>query len=228
MDIATLPLGQIARDIPGATSVLHKLKLDFCCGGATSLMEAANNKGLDIDSIVASLQTRQSVQQNPQTDIAEASTEELIEHILDRYHDVHREQLPELIRLSKRVERVHGGRPECPAGLAAQLEAMMKQLEHHMSKEEQILFPMIARGVEGLAKIPVSVMREEHDDHGETLQRIYKITNDITMPADACNTWTALYQGLRIFRDDLMEHIHLENNVLFNRIDGQMGGAHRH
>lgn len=227
MDIATLPLGQIARDIPGATAVLHKLKLDFCCGGATSLKEAADKKGLDIDSIITSLQAR-SDQQSAHVNTAESATEELIEHILNRYHDVHREQLPELIRLSKRVERVHGGRPECPAGLAAQLEAMMKQLEHHMSKEEQILFPMIARGVEGLAIIPVSVMREEHDDHGATLQRIYKITNNITLPADACNTWTALYQGLRTFRDDLMEHIHLENNVLFNRIDGQMGGARKH
>ena len=80
----------------------------------------------------------------------------------------------------------------------------------------------------GVAIIPVSVMREEHDNHGAALDRIYKITNNIRLPADACNTWTALYQGLGVFRDDLMEHIHLENNVLFNRIDGQMGGAQRY
>jgi regulator of cell morphogenesis and NO signaling len=227
MDIATLPLGQIARDIPGATAVLHKLKLDFCCNGATPLKDAADKKGLDIKSIIASLQAR-SDQQGSETSLANATTEELIEHILDRFHDVHREQLPELIRLSKRVERVHGGRPECPAGLAAQLEAIMKRLEDHMSKEEQILFPMIARGVEGLAVAPVSVMREEHDGHKIALEQIYKITNNITLPEDACNTWTALYRGLSTFRDDLMEHIHLENNVLFNRIDGQMGGGHQH
>ncbi|HTN32564.1 MAG TPA: DUF542 domain-containing protein, partial [Marinobacter sp.] len=185
MDIAMLPLGQIARDIPGATAVLHKLKLDFCCGGAVSLKDAADKKGLDINSIVASIQAR-SEHQSSELNPAEAATEELIEHILSRFHDVHREQLPELIRLSKRVERVHGGHPECPAGLAAELEAMMKQLEHHMSREEQILFPMIARGVEGLAIIPVSVMREEHDNHGAALDRIYKITNNIRLPADAC------------------------------------------
>lgn len=227
MDIAALSLGQIARDIPGATAVLNKLRLDFCCGGATSLREAASHKGLDLDSIITSIQAR-SGQQSSQINPALVATEELIEHILNRFHDVHREQLPELIRLAKRVERVHGGRPECPAGLAAQLEAVMKQLESHMTKEEQILFPMIARGVEGLAVAPVSVMREEHDSHGAALERIYAITNNITLPADACNTWTVLYEGLRTFRDDLIEHIHLENNVLFNRIDGQMGGAYRH
>ncbi len=227
MDIATLPLGEIARDIPGATAVMHKLRLNFCCEGATSLKEAVTRKGLDLDSVITSLQ-RRSDQQPVQINPASAATEELIEHILNRFHDVHREQLPELIRLAKRVERVHGGRPECPAGLAAQLEAIMKQLESHMTKEEQILFPMIARGVEGLAVAPVSVMREEHDSHGAALDRLYAITNNLTLPADACNTWTVLYEGLCTFRDDLMEHIHLENNVLFNRIDGQMGGALGH
>lgn len=151
---------------------------------------------------------------------------ELIEHILDRFHDAHREQLPELIRLAERVERVHGGRPECPAGLAAHLQSVWTELESHMAKEEEILFPMITRGMNGMAVAPVSVMRDEHEQHGNALAALERLTNNITPPDDACNTWRTLYRGLETFRDDLMNHLHIENNILFNRIDGRMEGAH--
>lgn len=160
---------------------------------------------------------------DPSIHITEASNDALIEHILTRFHDVHRKQLPELIRLSQRVERVHGSHPQCPAGLTAHLEFTLAELENHMAKEEQILFPMIARGMAGMATGPVSVMREEHQDHDSALARINRITNNITLPEDACNTWTQLYLGLQAFRDDLMQHIHLENDILFHRVDGRKG-----
>lgn len=121
MSLPELPLGQIAHDIPGATAVFHALKLDFCCGGEKSLREAALKRGLDPDAIAGELETLRRRQHNA-TSWAEAPNDALIEHILTRYHDVHREQLPELIRLAQRVERVHGGHPQCPAGLSAHLE----------------------------------------------------------------------------------------------------------
>lgn len=160
---------------------------------------------------------------DPNVQITEASNDALIEHILTRFHDVHRKQLPELIRLSQRVERVHGGHPQCPAGLTAHLELTLAELENHMAKEEQILFPMIARGMVAMAKAPVTVMREEHEDHSVALARLSRITNNITLPEDACNTWNKLYLGLQAFRDDLMQHIHLENDILFHRVDGRTG-----
>lgn len=145
----------------------------------------------------------------------EAPTGELIDHILARFHERHRAQLPELIRLARRVEEVHGDRPECPAGLADHLGTMEQELLSHMQKEEQVLFPMLARGMGAMASAPITVMRMEHDDHGTALQRLADLTNDLTPPAAACNTWRALYDGLRTFRDDLMAHIQLENDVLF-------------
>ena len=140
---------------------------------------------------------------------------DLIEHILKRYHARHREQLPELIRLARRVEHVHGARPSCPNGLADLLNDLQQELESHMLKEEQVLFPMLQQGYGPQAAPPIQVMRFEHDQHGESLEKLLALTNNITPPADACNTWRALYRGLLEFRDDLMQHIHLENNVLF-------------
>jgi len=146
---------------------------------------------------------------------------DLIDHILQRYHERHRQQLPELIALAAKVEQVHGKRPDCPAGLADRLRAMLQELESHMRKEEQVLFPMISRGHGAMAAGPIAVMRMEHDQHGEALREVAALTHDATLPADACATWQALYQGLRTFRDDLVEHINLENDILFESAAGR-------
>lgn len=140
---------------------------------------------------------------------------ELIAHILLRYHHRHRQQLPELIRLARRVEQVHAASSHCPHGLANHLEDMQQELESHMLKEEQVLFPMLQQGMGRQASPPIRVLRLEHDQHGEALEILMTLTDNILLPEGACNTWRTLYRGLAEFRDDLMQHIHLENDVLF-------------
>lgn len=219
-------IGQIACDIPGATRVFHEHKLDFCCGGGHSLREAAAKRGADIKAVTAALERLQADASNTH-DWRNASPSELIEHILRRFHDKHREQLPELVRLARRVESVHGDKPGCPLGLADHLAFMEQDMESHMMKEEQILFPMIQRGIYAPSLPPIMRMRHEHDQHGDSLARLEQLTNDITPPPGACTTWRALYAGLAQLRDDLMQHIHLENNVLFPMIEREAGGVIR-
>ena len=145
------------------------------------------------------------------------SAQQLVAHVLARYHTVHRQQLPELLRLARKVEQVHGEHADCPHGLAEQLSAMAQELESHMRKEENVLFPMIVAGRGALAAVPIRVMRMEHDDHGVALRALEKISNGMQAPLDACATWRALYASLRTFRDDLLAHIDTENNLLFQR-----------
>ncbi|MDF3832030.1 iron-sulfur cluster repair protein YtfE [Cupriavidus basilensis] len=225
MSMTDQSLGQLARQIPGATRVFHDYQLDFCCGGKQSLGEAAQAAGLDAQAIEARLLSLQAQAQRDGRDWGAASAADLIVHILARYHEVHRQQLPELIRLARRVEQVHGDRQDCPLGLADHLGVMQQELESHMQKEEQILFPLLAREAGNMAGGPITVMRMEHDEHGQALQHLNLLTNDITLPRAACNTWRALYLGLRTFREDLMEHIHLENNILFDNAE-QAAPAH--
>ena len=214
MSMIQQSLGQLARSIPGATQVFHEFDLDFCCGGKKSLGEAAAQRSLDAAQIEARLIAL--AQHAPQEiDWGQASPAELIDHILARYHEVHRQQLPELIRLALKVEQVHADSPDCPAGVADHLRTMQQELESHMQKEEQVLFPILARGHGAMAAMPITVMRMEHDDHGVALERLLALTNDLTLPRAACNTWRALYLGIRTFKEDLMAHIHLENNILF-------------
>ena len=218
MEFIDQSLGQLARRIAGATRVFDAYKLDFCCGGSQSLRSAAAAAGVDTAPIVEELQTLEGrASASGERDWDGATPTELVDHILTRYHAVHREQLPELIRLARKVEQVHGERADCPNGLADHLAAMAQELESHMRKEEDVLFPMIVRGHGAIAGAPITVMRMEHDEHGIALRRLEELTDGITPPRAACTTWRALYAGLRTFRQDLMAHIHTENNILFER-----------
>lgn len=208
-------LGALARSIPGATQVFHAYQLDFCCGGKQSLREAADKQGVNAQEVADRLAALQASGAPSERDWCGAAPAELIAHILQRYHALHRAQIPELIRLARRVEQVHGDREDCPVGLTDHLAAMQQELESHMQKEEQILFPMLARGLAPVAQGPIGVMRMEHDQHGQELARLEALTDGIRLPRAACNTWRALYLGLASFKEDLMAHIHLENNILF-------------
>lgn len=159
--------------------------------------------------------------------IAESSelpteTAELIDHILERYHESHRRQLPELIQFSRRVEQVHAGKPGVPAGLADILQQALGELEVHMRKEELMIFPAMRRtDMERTLDGPTAMLRDDHDDQQQMLERIAALTDDFTPPEGACGTWRALYAGAAEFARDLVEHIEIENNILFPRFESR-------
>ena len=61
------------------------------------------------------------------------------------------------------------------------------------------------------------MMEREHGSAGDALGEIRRLTNDFELPAYACSTVRALYEGLQVLESDLHVHIHLENNILFPR-----------
>jgi len=214
---ATSTLAEIAATLPGATGVFRRRKLDFCCNGRVKLSEAAAAKGLSVADLQAELDAVAALAL-PAT--RPEATEDLIALIETRYHAAHRREFPELIRLARRVEAVHKAHEAAPHGLADLLTRMEGELDAHMCKEEQVLFPLMRRGGHPMIAQPIAVLLAEHDDHGAHLRRIEALTADFTPPEDACPTWRALYVGVHKLSDDLVEHIHTENNVLFPRFTG--------
>lgn len=216
MDYRNQSLGALAIAIPRASKLFRDYDLDFCCGGKQTLERAASRKELDLDKLENELAALAADPVDTR-DWRLAPLAEIIDYILPRFHQRHREQLSELVLMAEKVERVHGDKPTCPRGLAKQLNLIRLDLENHMMKEEQILFPLIRQGMGQQAAGPISVMEHEHDEAGEQLEVVKFLTNNVTPPEGACNTWQALYNGINTFISDLMEHIHLENNLLFPR-----------
>ena len=139
-----------------------------------------------------------------------------IDHILQHYHNVHRAQFEELVPLAQKVAEVHAD--SFPAEVPELLAYMQNELLMHMMKEERMLFPMIKQGVGRGAAMPISVMMHEHEEHDQAVARLLALTNNLTAPENACGSWTRLYTLARELVDDLTDHIHLENEILFPRV----------
>jgi regulator of cell morphogenesis and NO signaling len=210
-------LADLAVTHPAASRVFHRYGLDFCCHGRRPLADACAERGLAASGLLDEIKGEDAVAPDlPRWD--ERPIPELVHHIVDFYHHRLRVELPELVALAAKVEARHAGKASCPRGLLAHLEESWQAVVEHLAKEEQVLFPMILAGRGWMAAGPVHVMEAEHDDHAENLRTIRRLTNDLVAPEEACPTWQALYLRLAAFEAELMDHIHLENNVLFRRV----------
>ncbi len=211
-------VGQIAAEYPLATRTFGRHGIDFCCGGGRTIREACETRGLDTDSILAEIADEVATSDADLERWDEAPLNDLVEHILAAYHRPLDEELPRLEQLARKVHHVHGERhPEVLPELLSTYLGLKAELESHMQKEEEILFPMIRQDQGSMAEGPISIMEDEHTTAGDALKRLRQLTDGYQVPAAACNSWRALWHGLAALEVAMHEHIHLENNILFPR-----------
>jgi regulator of cell morphogenesis and NO signaling len=145
---------------------------------------------------------------------SDVQPEALIDLIMARYHAVHRAEFADLIRLAQSVEALHPDHPAVPDGLSALLDRMRSNLEAHMQKEEDGLFPAM-RAAYPVSAVAIEIMCDEHDDHAKSATELRRLTRDFTVPPGVSADWRLLCIGTRKLMDDLVEHIRLENDLLF-------------
>jgi regulator of cell morphogenesis and NO signaling len=222
-------LGQMVAERPAAARIFERLGLDYCCGGKQPLDEACAALGLKVADVQRELDAAKAdaAAASPcQRDWLHAQISDLCEHILTVHHSLLRRELPRLSALVGKVAQVHGGkRPEL-AQVERLYTGLRGELEQHMLKEEQVLFPLCETLEQshtlpechcGSVNNPISVMEREHESAGEALHTIRKLTDNYTPPECACASYRAMLQGLAELEADLHQHIHEENNILFPR-----------
>lgn len=208
-------IGEIAATLPGASAVFREYRLDFCCGGDARLAEAAVRRGIDVGEIamrLAALGGAAGADHPPDTD-------GLIAHIVRRYHERLRRRLPEVIRLAIRVEAVHRGDAAVPVGLAHVLGHLQHELAPHMQREQEVLFPVMRIDGGRPAEALIACSRREHERHGALVRELEALTGGLRAPSHACRSWQALCTGTAELVHGVIEHVHLENNVLFPRFE---------
>ncbi|MBU2500691.1 iron-sulfur cluster repair di-iron protein [bacterium] len=209
--------------------VFETYGIDYCCGGKTPLTEACRIAGCTADEVVAALVAadRDAGGGGPETtDWRAASLTKLTTHIVQTHHAFMKRELPRVADLLAKVRNAHGENHPELADLAQVYGALRAELEAHLAKEEQVLFPLIQEMEAtrqagsahcGSVNNPIGVMEHEHDNAGIALGRMRELTNDYTLPQDGCATFAALLDGLAAIERDLHEHIHKENNILHPR-----------
>lgn len=228
--MSALTVGEIATQTPAAVRVFEKHQIDYCCGGQRSLQAACQERGISAEALLAELEQAGRLPDSGR-DWTHASLAELVEHILSTHHDYLKQELPALSARLVRVMEAHGanhGQTLVP--LSSAFRSLQEEITGHLRKEEMVLFPAIleletasAAGRRpaptpfGSIGNPIRMMVFEHDNAGEALSEMRRLTQGYVTPPDACATFRALYQGLEELEADLHQHIHLENNILFPR-----------
>jgi regulator of cell morphogenesis and NO signaling len=212
-------LGDLVTERPARARVLERAGLDYCCKGRRSLADASAAAGLDTAALAAELA---AVDDDTDVDVDRLDPVGLIEHILATHHAYLHEELPLLDALAVKVEGAHGGRHPELHDVARLVRELRADLEPHLAKEEQVLFPAIraVRGGTGEAPAgpltaPITVMRAEHDRAGELLEALRRAASGFAVPDDGCASYRSLYERLEHLEADTHRHVHLENNVLF-------------
>lgn len=222
-------VGEIAASDVRKAEVFKRWNIDFCCGGKKTVRKACEEKELNVALIEAELN---AIDQRTDTKIAQDferwQPDFLADYIYNQHHLYYYDNKTGIEEMMQKVKTRHGAQfPELEA-LATLVTELFAELDSHFRKEEMIVFPFIKALVQ--AKItgknealqrqpsltaPLRVMEAEHEEAGEILAQMQRLTANYEPPANTCNSFQFLYKKLKALDEDLHQHIHLENNVLF-------------
>ena len=242
---STMKVRDVVLDLPQATRVFEKLKIDYCCGGDKPLSEACALAGIEVQNLERMLEEagRAGPKENGSLDFQTSSLSDLIGYILEKHHVYTKEEMGRLTALIEKVIGAHGQNHSELREVGKLFQDLCADLTPHMFKEEQILFPYILemeRATQqkrsapfapfGTVNNPVRMMMMEHETVGDLLRELRALTSNYVVPPDGCISYQTLYQALEALEKDLHQHIHLENNILFPRAIEMEGivNAHSH
>ena len=221
-------LGEVVTVYPAVVKKFNDMELDYCCGGSKSLEVALKEKGVDVDKFVEDLnkEFKEFKFENSQyVDWRGKSSEELISHIVETHHGETFRLLREIDPLMVKVFRVHFSHdPELLMKVHSLFGKLKCELEEHLLKEENILFPLMikydqAKDEKEKKEIEedIRIIVNEHEAAGDILKELAEVTDDYKVPEWGCISFKLLYDYLHDLEKDLFKHIHKENNILFPR-----------
>jgi regulator of cell morphogenesis and NO signaling len=219
-------VGEIVATDFRTAAVFEQFGIDFCCGGRRSLADACRTAPADVGAVICALDALPPGS-HTDDDVIGWPIDQLIDHIVSTHHAYVRSAMPTIARYLAKLVQVHGVRHPELARVEAYFDHVHVDLDQHLLKEEQVLFPYVRdlaaraetcgglRSPFGTVENPIRMMEREHREAADELRVIRELTNGYTAPADGCTTYEVGLAELARFERDLHRHVHLENNVLF-------------
>ncbi|WOV87840.1 iron-sulfur cluster repair di-iron protein [Sporosarcina oncorhynchi] len=219
-------VSDIVTALPQSADLFRNLRIDYCCGGKISLEEAAGQRNLDAFEVLKDLHSIEEKQEaRGSLEPSKFGEKTLIAYIQEKYHAGLREELPLLAPYITKLARVHGENHSHLLRVQEIFKLLRAELLDHTDDEDLNVFPLI---IDFLAN-PTPEMKEklrphvveleaEHDNAGQLLHELREITDNFTPPEEACGTYRLVYARLEQLEKETFEHVHLENNILFDRI----------
>ncbi len=218
----------IAGDVR-RTGIFEDLGIDSCCGGHRTLAEACAEKGINPETVLTRLMAdpTESDSVAALVDGMDGSLAEAVDHLLETHHKYLKEALPRLATLLDKVVNAHVERHPELTTVRELFGELRADLEPHLMKEEQVLFPII-KVLEtsggnadfhcGSVLNPIRVMQAEHEQALTLFEKIRATTRNFQMPEDGCQSYQLLLTGLDEMEIDTHLHIQKENEILFPQV----------
>ena len=221
-------IGDIVTKFPKAAEIFKNFNIDFCCGGHRPLNSVLEQQGIEVYEVINNLNDAYKEMINiveKKVSYEGMKYSELIDYIVNTHHVYLNNELPKLRNLTIKILRVHGLLHPELSSVHKLFSLLTTELEQHMIKEEDVLFPL----VKAYEKNPSKVLLEEiyrvnkeleaeHEGAGSILKELRELTDNYSAPAGSCNSYYLTYKGIEDLEWDLFQHIHLENNILFPRL----------
>jgi regulator of cell morphogenesis and NO signaling len=215
-------LGELVTDDFRVAEVFKNAGIDFCCGGKKTLGQACREKNIDLKSIKEEIQAIERAPVLSNMNFKDWEPGFLADYIVNNHHKYVIKTLPDLVYYTNKIASVHGQNHPELIEIARLFGEISRELQQHLQKEEEVLFPAIKAAVQNntfelqsVIRSEIARMSNEHEFAGGAMDKINELTAGYLVPQDGCNSYQVTFKMLKQFEDDLHIHVHLENNILY-------------
>ena len=222
VQIAKNPTNQNGGEVPGTISIKDIKKAEMLKDKGVQFNCSTEKYNLADDPNAG------KVTKAPTYDYDKWELDFLIDYIVNTHHQYIKDNAENLNDLTIKVAEHHGDSHGELNRLSTLMYHFLQDLLDNTAREEEVLFPVIKQIVAkkrnadteitykiGSLQEPIDLLKKDHEIAAADLSFFRTLTNDYTLPADACSSYQYLFQKIKEFETDLQTHIQLENNILF-------------
>ncbi|WP_411843449.1 DUF542 domain-containing protein [Salinicoccus sp. HZC-1] len=216
-----MTLGEVVVEVPKSSDILRELHIDFVNHGHQQLGDAAFERGLPIENILYEI-NELDTENTDGIDIKYMDEISIIKYIQRRYHEDLKDELPVLEPYIEKMVKQESGLGE----VMDIFRSLKKSLLEHIEEEDASVFPLLesyigspSESKKEALRPRVTKIKNEHRDVTEFFYRLREVTNDFTPHEGASGVLRLVYDRLGRLESDTLDHIHLENNILFERVN---------
>lgn len=226
-------VSEIVRRNYRTADVFKRYGINYCCGGNATVPEACAQANISLQELEQALEKATLV-----TPLSSAiqydkwKPDFLIDYLVNIHHAYLHQTLPTLD--GSLTTFIEGHKKKFPqlGKVLVLFKQLTQLLQAQTEKEETAIFPYLKQLInaynrkETYGSLFVKTMRLPLDNMLENEQRqitdlllqLRKETDNYTLPTNACTNYGVMIHKLAELDADLVQHKHLENNILFPRV----------
>ena len=226
-NILGMTTGQIVVQDYRSSSIFDNYKIDYYNMGYEKLSEACQLRKIKSEDVIKELESLKSVSNSNEENYNSWSLDALIDEIELKQRRFIVDRTVEIKNLLHNINRIRGRYDSEITDVLNIINHFSGEMSVHLMKERLLLFPYVKKLAEAKKMrtktgpldystfdFAVKVMKDEHKNEVNYIKQIAELTNNF-IPPDREEGYRILYTLFKSLKKELIQIIHLENNILF-------------